>query len=319
MKKNDKLDISIWEEDRKVCNIPLTHITDEVKNSPLLEVDELYGAADVLSIQNAEKHRRMLLTLSAAGTLLTLFFLVYDEVDVHGLILACGVMIVCLFCIRRIADRLDCHRKYIEYRVLAECLRCQFYLFFAGINKFVAEIIPWTIRQDVPWIREVLLTLPKTDSLEKHSILDCWIRNQKDYHVSALQKAEIKDKRDRRTSMIVLVVTIIVYCVALLYELFVYRKIVGTENADLIRVSLKIILGMMSAITLFTGNYYGKMSISNVIDDHKRMIALYDAAEMEIMKNGENEELQLMLAREFLNENSTWYAYQSKNKPDIIV
>lgn len=319
MKTRDKLDISIWEQDKEACTTPLTHIMDAVKESPLIEVDELFGAADVLSIQNAEKHRRILLTLSAAGTLLTLFFLIYDEVDVHGLILACGVMLLCLFCIRRFADRLDCHRKYIEYRVLAESLRCQFFLFFAGLNTRVAEIIPWTIRQDVPWIREVLMTLPETGSSEKHSVLDCWVRDQKAYHESALQKAEIKDKRDRRISMIVFIVTIIVYCAAMIYELFVYQKIVGTENADIIRVSLKIILGMMSAVTLFTGNYYGKMSISNIIDDHKRMIALYDTAEKEILSNGESEEIQLMLAREFLNENSTWYAYQSKNKPAVIV
>lgn len=75
----------------------------------------------------------------------------------------------------------------------------------------------------------------------------------------------------------------------------------------------------MSAITLFTGSYYGKMSLSNEIDDHQRMIALYESAEEEIAKNGENEQLLLYLAREFLNENSTWYAYQSKNKPDITI
>ena len=49
------------------------------------------------------------------------------------------------------------------------------------------------------------------------------------------------------------------------------------------------------------------------------MIALYESAEEEIAKNGENEQLLLYLAREFLNENSTWYAYQSKNKPDITI
>ena len=116
---------------------------------------------------------------------------------------------------------MDCHRKYIEYRVLAECLRCQFFLFFAGLGTRVTDILPWTIRQDVPWIRDVLSALPENGPMEKHSILDCWIRDQKVYHASALKKAEIKDRRDRRISTAVLVLTVIVYCAALIYELAV--------------------------------------------------------------------------------------------------
>ena len=155
--------------------------------------------------------------------------------------------------------------------------------------------------------------------MEKHSILDCWIRDQRTYHASALKKAEIKDRRDRRISTAVLVLTVIVYCAALIYELAVYRHAAGTGNADVIRAVLKIVLGTMSAATLFTGNYYGKMSVSSAVDDHRRMIALYDEAEKEILEYGESRELQLMLAGEFLSENSSWYAYQSRNKPDIIV
>lgn len=306
-------------QEKEACSIPFTHIIDGVTESPLREIDELYGAADVLSIQNAEKHRRILLALSIAGTLLTLAFLLYDEAELHGLILACGVMILCLFFIRVIADRLHCHRKYLEYRVLAECLRCQFFLSVAGIQTRVAQIMPWSVRKGLPWVLEVLLSLPAGLPAEKQSILDSWIRDQKNYHEIALKRTEIKSRRDGHIAKAVLIVTIIVYIAALLYELIIYKNAAGSENADLVRALLKIILGTMSAITLFTGSYYGKMSLSNVIDDHKRMIALYETAEEEVLKNGENEELLMFLAREFLNENSTWYAYQSKNGPDMVV
>jgi hypothetical protein len=36
------------------------------------------------------------------------------------------------------------------------------------------------------------------------------------------------------------------------------------------------------------------------------------------MESGETEELLISLAREYLIENSTWYSYQTKNKPDIV-
>ena len=318
----------LFYQDKKTCRMPLTHIMEGVSDIKFREIDELFGAADVLSIQNARKHSRILMALSAAGTLLTLFFLLYDEAEAHGLIIACGIMILCLFGIQRIADRQDCHRKYLEYRVLAECLRCQFYLSYAGLKTRVIEILPWSVRMGIGWITEILKETGSepdpgnavSDNADtKQPILDCWVRDQKNYHRTALEKAEIQNHRDNRIAKGVLIITIASYIAALLYELFLYRDISVTENTELVRTVLKILLGTMSAITLFTGSYYGKMSLSNEIDDHRRMIALYETAEEEILKNGESEKLILVLAREFLNENSTWYSYQNKNSPDIVI
>ena len=350
----------LFYQDKETCGILPTHIMAGVTASPLKEIDELYGAADVLSVQNAKKHSRILLGLSATGTLLTFAFLLYDEAEMHGLILACGVLILFLFFLQRFADRLDSHRKYLQYRVLAESLRVQFFLSFAGMKTKISDLLPWSIRKGIPWIQEILeelpvdapadtpvnnpLTdpvsdpspeapsdrmihiqeetptdLPEPDHQGKRPVLDCWIRNQKSYHESALKKAEIKNHRDGHVADVVLVVTIASYLAVLLFELVVYRGGPGTAYANQVRAMLKIILGTMSAMTLFTGSYYGKMSLSNVIDDHKRMIALYETAEEEILRDGENEELLLMLAREFLNENSTWYAYQSKNKAELVM
>ena len=303
--------------DREGCRLPLTHVTEGEFGSALKETDALFGAADVLSVANAEKHRRILLALSAAGTLLTLAFLLYDEAEWHGLILACGVMILCLAIIRRLSARLDCHRRYLQYRVLAESLRVQFFLSLAGAGTRAADILPWSVRRGIPWIEEILRELPAQEPGEKRSVLECWIRDQKRYHEKALRKTESKDKRDGRTAKAVLAVTLAAYVAALAFELAAFRR--GAANADTVRAVLKIVLGTMSAVTLFTGSYYGKMSLSNVIDDHKRMISLYETAEEQILRDGESEELLLFLARECLNENSTWYAYQSKNKPDMVI
>lgn len=157
------------------------------------------------------------------------------------------------------------------------------------------------------------------EEVKKESILDCFIRDQKAYHEKALKRAEINNKKDNNITKVVLVITVATYIVTLLFELFVYHQYTNTINTNLIRIILKLVLGSVSAITLFTGSYYGKMSLPNVIDDHKRMISLYNAAEERIINEGENEETILFLAKEFLNENSSWYAYQSKNTPEITI
>ena len=82
---------------------------------------------------------------------------------------------------------------------------------------------------------------------------------------------------------------------------------------------LKITIGLMSVVTIVVESYYGKLSLFNKINDHKRMIELYEMAEMEISTHGETEKIIMDLAREFINENSTWYAYQSNNRPGLVI
>ena len=308
----------VFFKDRDECSEEFTHITGNITDPTLKVIDELYGAADVLSIKNAQKHQRILLALSVIGTLITMAFLLYDEAELHGLILACTVMILFLFYIRKKADNLDCHRKYIEYRVLAETLRVQFFLSVAGVQKQVKDILPWFIRQGLPWIEDVLKSLPKMSRHERNPIINFWILDQRAYHNGALAKAENKKNRDNRTTRVVIAITIIAYLITLFFELFIFTQNPGNVDVNAVRAILKIIVGTMSAVTLFSSSYYGKLSLTYTINDHKRMIALYDNAEREIARKGETEEILVDLAREFLIENSTWYSYQTKNKPDLV-
>lgn len=308
----------VFFKDRDECSEEFTHITGNITDPTLKVIDELYGAADVLSIKNAQKHQRILLALSVIGTLITMAFLLYDEAELHGLILACTVMILFLFYIRKKANNLDYHRKYIEYRVLAETLRVQFFLSVAGVQKQVKDILPWFIRQGLPWIEDILKTLPEMKNHERNPIINFWILDQRTYHNGALEKAQNKKNRDNRTTRIVIAITIIAYIVTLLFEIFIYAQNPGNVDVNAVRAILKIVVGTMSAVTLFTSSYYGKLSLTYTIKDHKRMIALYDNAEKEISKKGETEEILIELAREFLIENSTWYSYQTKNKPDLV-
>ena len=307
----------IFYQDKDLCKIPFTHIEDPIADPSLTEIDELYGAADVLSMINANMHYRILLALSVLGTLIAFAFLVYDVMEIHGLILACVVLIVFLFYIRYLSDNLESHRKYLQYRVLAESLRIQYFLSIAGINVKVIDILPWFIEKAIPWVVEILDSLPILQLSEKRLVIDCWIRDQKAYHENALMAAENKYHRHVLITKVVLFITVMSYIVALVFEIFIYNDFSGID-AQVIRMILKIVLGTMSAIALFSSSYYGKMSLANEIDDHNRMISLYEQAENDISQNGETEEILMELAREFLIENSTWYSYQNKNNPDFV-
>ena len=282
-------------------------------------MDELYGAADALSMRHAALHRRILFALSLAGTLLTLLFLLYDETELYALILACGLMAGSLFLIRFLANRLQCHRNYLEYRVLAEALRVQYFLYRAGLGESAASLTPWPIRQEIPWVWELLSALPTPEPRPPEQILDCWIREQCAYHRRKLVQLRKKNRRNVWAAKSTLIVTAVSYLAALGLELFWVRQPGGAAGTELLRAVLKIVLGTMSALTLFTGSYYGKMSLPDLIDDYRRMIALYETAEEEILAQGERPALLVRLARECLNETSAWYAYQRKNQPELVI
>lgn len=295
----------------------------EEQDGILEKLDELYGTADQLSLRNAVLYRRILILLSVAATLVTFAFLLYDEAEQHWMILICGIMILCLFSINRIAKKLECHGKYLEYRVLAEAARVQYYVHYSGSRLRISDIFPWPLQMSVPWVKPMIEEImAKAVPGPKRSIRDCWIADQRQYHIRALAKTKKKSAVNNRIVFIALVLAIALYVFALLFEvrfagLLTGNSMIGEETTGLIRTILKILLGTVSAATLFTGNYFGKLSLDNAAEDHQRMILLYDKALEVIGAEGETDAMILRLAREELNENSSWYSYQSVNTPNI--
>lgn len=308
-------------KEKESCEIPFTHIEDGITDPALKKIDEMYGAADVLSIKYSKKHEKNLKIVSVIIPLIAFLFLLYDEAELHWLIIACLLLIIVLYHYYTRISKQNAHDKYLEYRVLAESLRAQYFLSIAGVKKHVTDILPWFIKKGVPWINEVLSELPEANMNEKKPVLNCWIRDQMKYHEKAFVKAKKQKERDDRVERIVLYITITFYVATLVFEAYMlFFSPFNDVTANWNRASLKIIIGTMSVITIFLGNYYGKMSLSSKIEEHRRMSMLYQKAENEILqKREESEELIIFLAREFMIENTTWYAHQRKNKPDFTV
>ena len=63
-----------FEEDMKKCE-ELTHIEENITDPTLIEIDRLYGAADVLSIEYAEMNHKKIRNISIIAPLIVFFFL----------------------------------------------------------------------------------------------------------------------------------------------------------------------------------------------------------------------------------------------------
>lgn len=283
----------------------------------------LYEAADSISTENAGKHRKFLAGMSVAATALTLIFLLYDEMEFHGLIIICGFIIFSLFIINTISRHSRSQQKYLDYRVLAENLRVQTHLYEAGAACEVSEIMPWNLQLALPWVKNAIdVTMIGETVIRSDNVRESWIIGQRDYHKRAYIKTARKLKSNDRIVRTALILTIAFYAAALIFEL-VWGGLLGIQmplSADfcnVIRLWIKIVLGTLSATTLFANNYYGKQALPNVMDDHIRMEILYEVALREMERLGEKEELFIRLAENELAETANWYAYQSKNEPEL--
>ena len=311
---------SEFDKERKECNEP-THIEEDISDPTLIEIDELYGAADVLSMKHADRHHEKIRNISLIAPLIVFFFLLYEAAAQHWLIFVVTALIILLYFVYRQPNKENAHEKYLEYRVLAEALRIQYFISKAGIKKKVIEILPWFTEIRIPLVKNVLSELSSTETDKKEPILDCWIRDQMKYHDNAHKRALKQLEKNELYEKISLIATIIFYIIALIFEItMILYAPFEVETAHWVRAGLKIGVGTATAITIFLSNYYGKMSLSSKVEEHLRMYWLYQKVETKIRQTKEEDEDEIIyLAEQCLIENASWYSHQKKNTPDFAV
>ena len=288
----------------------------------LKKLETISRVAGKLSRQYAGRYRRVLSLLAVASALVTFAFLMYDEAQAIWMILVCGVMLLGAWGCQRYAVRSDCHRRYIEYRALAEGLRVQTYLRYAGSGIQASGLLSWTQQEETAWILDALCALTIGNAPgETHDIRSCWVEAQREYHQKAAKSAGEKLSASDRTVRFALLLSVGLYLLGLGYELLcgglIFRPAVAVADVELWRTVLKILMGTISAVTLFVANFYGRLSLPRTLSDHQKMERFYARMAAEIEKCGQTETVLTVLAREELTENGNWCSYQRDNKPDL--
>ena len=156
---------------------------------------------------------------------------------------------------------------------------------------------------------------------EKHDIRVCWVEDQRKYHRWAGKRALRDTEVSERVVRSALILSIAFYCAAVAFELLCGDEIlpasVPVGDAEWYRTLLKIVLGSISAVTLFISNYYGRLSLPRQLGDHRKMERFYGKMEEQLTKHGQTEQLLTVLVREELVENGNWSSYQRDNTPDL--
>jgi hypothetical protein len=127
-----------------------------------LRIDRLFATADWLAVHFQRRVHQSLLAIHVLAVLMGLSFLAYSELDASKWFIAVFLGLFALgFALWRIGESRQWHRRYLDYRVLAEGLRVQFHLALAGAANRDSPSFAYDSflqKQDIElgWIRHVM-------------------------------------------------------------------------------------------------------------------------------------------------------------------
>lgn len=156
---------------------------DPLRRSP---IERAFAAADWLALHY---RRRVLVTMRTMYTLAALMgfaFVLYDNLDQQGMIFVFLSLFAVGVTLDRVATRREWHRRYLDYRALAEGLRVQAYWRRAGLSmtgdaEFAHDNFLQKQDVDLGWIRNVMraaalqAAADGTREADLHAVIEEWV------------------------------------------------------------------------------------------------------------------------------------------------
>lgn len=314
-------------------------LNEYIEGSLLLRrLNKLFGLADKLSLHFQAHYMKAMKYFSVFGFLLVLFFLLYDEMESDLFLLFYGLLIMVYMAAFVIVKKNNAHEKYLQYRMLSETARVQFYLTAAGLSENIGNEFTWTQKQESTWVKEAISALligrEQETEIPYELIKTHWIDGQLAYHKKAFLRDSRRHRINERTAMWMLAASVVLFLIVFVLEFFIKSAVSyelfknplpavfmqHSDQAFTVRSLVKILLGGISAVTVFLANYYDKLSFERKSVDHEKMASLYEAAKAQFEnRQTDLKRLFLELAREEIIETGNWMSYCRENPPSFNV
>jgi hypothetical protein len=179
----------------------------------LENIDRLFCIADWLAIHFQKRTLTGFRVTHVLAFLMGLMFLLYSEVStVQYFLLAFLLFFLFAAAVQYVATREGWHRKYLDYRTLAEGLRVQFYWCAAGVHsenvsKFAHDNFLQTQDPELGWIRNVMRVAgmrcdaePSAKATGLQFVLREWIGNGDTGQLGYFRKKALERIRKNRTT-----------------------------------------------------------------------------------------------------------------------
>ena len=252
-------------------------------------IDGLFKTADWLANYYQKRVRSMLFLTYTLAVAMGLAFIAYGDLPsqeymIYVFLLLFGTGVI----IYLIAQRGQWHRKYLDYRALAEGLRVQFYWQLAGVSKGAETQFAhdnFMQKQDIElgWIRNVMRAAsiprdsapPPSDGLSQ--VIRHWLEEsptgQLDYY---RDKAVEREKLSRITR------TIGMICLWSGMAVAVFLAFFHNQLAEEVRNPLIVLMGVLPLIAAVREAYAHKKAETELIKQYRFMERIFANAKYHI-------------------------------------
>jgi hypothetical protein len=291
------------------------------------DIDHVFRVADWLAIRF---QKRKIMVLQAAHVLAMLMGLMYiaysDMLPQRIFIVAFIAFFLVAVLIQKRADKGAWHRKYLDYRALAEGLRVQFYWAAAGVtsgsvSKFAHDNFLQMQDPDLGWIRNVMRVAgmecdvkPYTDPRGLEFVIRSWIGDETSGQLGYyLRKGREKVSRQRNTQHLEKVVLWLSFVA---FGLFVFAT---ASIADQVRDPVVVLMGVLLLVTGVRQSYVFSIADAELIKQYEFMYRAFSKARRRIEQcEGDEERRSVLrlLGDAALEEHAEWILMHRERAPD---
>ena len=281
------------------------------------DIDHVFRAADWLAIYFQKRMLRALRATHLLALLMGLMYIIYSDLvpKQYFLYAFLGFFVVAAI-IHTIAAREAWHRKYLDYRTLAEGLRVQLYWAAAGvttgtISKFAHDNFLQAQDPDLGWIRNVMRVAGTesdasgyNDPVGLEFTLKEWLGDEDSGQLGYFRrKGEERARRFQRTEGLAKIVLWIGFAAVALLILM------SAEIGDLVRDPVVVLMGVMLLLVGVHQSYGFSIADAELIKQYKFMYRIFHNARRRIDaadSDAERRRILHVLGDAALGEHAQW-------------
>jgi Flp pilus assembly protein TadB len=280
-------------------------------------IDQLYCAADWLALRYQKATLSALRSIHVLAFIMGFMFILYS--DLSPLLLYLALFIVAFVfasIVQRVAHRNGWHRKYLDYRALAEGLRVQFYWAAAGIvsphvSKFPHDSFLQLQDPEIGWIRNVMRVAgtrvsaaPQTDDTNLDATIERWIGSDTNGQLGYFAK-KTRDVLRRKRITERLGKASLLSGVAVVFVFLIARDALPVE----VRALLMIAMGTLLLIYAIRHSYSSSIAEKELLRQFEFMLRVFRDSHRRIESAStaqEKRQILLALGGSALDEQAGW-------------
>lgn len=291
------------------------------------DVNRVFCMADWLAIRYQKKTLAVLRVSHVLAFLMGLMFILYSDYRTWSWYMFAFLLFFIIAAgAQQYARRNAWHRKYLDYRALAEGLRVQFYWAAAGVtneneSKFTHDNFLQTQDPELGWIRNVMRVAgTECDASPSMTVaglaftLREWIGDdhsgQLGYYLKKVRERTQKNRNTERLGFLSLLTSVIVVL------LFVFA---GSSIPEPLRDPLQVVMGIMLLLFGVRQGYAFATAEKELIKQYEFMLRIFHNARRRLdnaVDATEQRQVLLALGGSCLDEHAQWILMHRDRSPD---